>query len=371
MANQLYDAQLLPLSVAQSIASRIKILSNMLPSSTEPQEGRFTVALNGDSGPDRILFRVATIPLAYSPLEKIVLRLARESEGKSGFMLESLGLHGAGLESVHRFLAAQSGLVVVCGEERSGATTLLYTLLDHRVDPAQSVVTVETRVEVHLPGVVQTQTNPEKGESISSRIPAALRMDPDVLMVSDCNTQETTRGVVSAANHGRFVITKVHASGVSGALAALLEDAPGTTLGATLLGVVATKLVRRLCKVHEMRKFTREELEVLQAHGADLGKILDALQIEGAVAAHTQWKDVLFGQAVVCAECGDGYDGMVGLQEVVPMTLGIKDLLARRASREELEVHVRTESNLSLLEDAIFKAAQGRTSVEEVFSASL
>ncbi len=372
VGERLYDALQLPLSVAASILARIKMLAKLDLSSNFPQEGRFTVISEYGNNRERITFRVATMPIAHEYVsEKIVVHLAREKEGKNGFMLESLGLHGAGLGAMHCMLSKQSGLLLVCGGPKSGATTLLYTLLDHCIDPTRSVVTIENELNIRLSGAVQTEVRSHTGITPLSCLDAALRMDPDVLMVSECDSQELLLGMVRAANEGRFVLTRVGSSTPADVLATFGATAGGQTLSSALVGVVSTGLLRKLCTVHEKTKLSRPELEELEARGANLPKILELLKEEGRIEPQTQWKDLLFGRPTPCENCDGGYVGMVGLQEVVPMSVGLKELVAGSAQAEDIEAHIRNEGRTSLLEEGIFNAALGLTSIDEVFSASL
>ena len=372
VGERLYDALLLPLSIATSILARIKILANLHLSDTGSQEGGFKVETGHMNSPERIVFRVATMPVAHDTVpEKMVLRLARQREGKNGFMLETLGLHGSGLDALHILLAKRSGLLLVCGGENSGVSTLLYSLLDHCIDPTRSVASIEDPIVMRIPGVMQFQTKSAMGVTPASCVKAALQLDPDVLMVSDCDSQETARLVVQAANRGTFVSTSVQANSCAEGISIVSEAVPFQTFSSTLVGVVSTRLVRRLCVVYDKTKLTREALEALEARGANLSKVLASLKEEGRVKSDAQWKDLLFGRPVACDLCVDGYIGLLGLQEVVPMTLGLKDVILRSGVQEEVEAQIRQDGSLSLLEDGIFKAALGLTSIDEVFEATL
>jgi len=371
VGERLYDALQLPLHAARSILARLKLLAKLDLATEAPQEGAFKVSLQYGQDPEQVTLRVATMPVAHDTVpEKMVVRLSRDKEGRSGFMLESLGLHGDGLDRVHRMLRQRQGVLLVCGEEGSGVTTLLYSLLDHKVDPTRSVVVIADVAEVRIPGVTHVRTR-EDETPLPALIDSAFVSEADVVMVPSCDSGEEARALFRAANEGTFVLTSLPARSASEGLLLLSEVVPSRLLSSVVVGVMATRLVRRLCPRHGQRKLSREELEELEARGADLVKVLDTLRSEGRVREHAQWKDLLFGRATACPECEDGYSGYVGIQEVVSMTATLKDAVQREVSQEMFAVEVSAEGGLSLLEDAVYKAALGLTSIDEVFALTL
>ncbi len=371
LGGALYDAMQLPTYAAKSIIDRLKMLAQLDLESHEPQDGRFKIALRSGRDSEHIAFRISTLPTVSDVApEKVLIRIAEEKTGKRGFTLESLGFHGAGLDVIQELLHARGGLIVVCGGSRSGTTTLLYSLIDQLVDPTRSVVTVEDFIEYTIPGAVQIQTDIQEGTTLRTRLESALRMDADVLMVSQSSHEDVATQVAHAANRGRLVITSVPAQTALEGLQDLCKNVELPLLTSVLRGVITTRLVRKLCPTHEKTKLSRTELDELEARGARLPKVLNALKEEGSLDAGAQWKDVLFGRAKECSACEGGYVGVVGVQEVVPMTLTVKDaLLSERFERVEEEI--RTSERLTLLEDGMFKAAIGLTSIEEVLEASL
>ncbi len=371
IGDRLYDAHMLPTHTAPSVVSRLKQLANMNLESLHAQEGKFKVALEDSALKNQATFRVASMPIAQgSHPEKLVVHIAREQEGGNGFMLESLGMHGPGLDLVHRFLSKKQGLILVCGGRTSGATTLLYTLLDHLVDSTRSVVTVEDRIESFVKGAVQTQVGAEQ-MSGAMQLQAVIKMDPDVVMVSSLASQAEALLALRAANEGRIVLTSMAADTPLEGVLALAEATSERLVASVLTGVIGTKLVKRLCRNHDQTKLSREELQELEARGVDFAHVLEVLKEEGRIDQNAQWKDVSFGRAKPCSECMDGYRGYVGLHEVMSNSLLLQNVIRGGESLEEVKLVIDSENHLTFLEDALYKAALGLTSPDEVFGLEL
>ena len=370
LGGALYDAMQLPAHAAKSIIDRLKMLAQLDLESHEPQDGRFKIALQSGRDSEHISFRISTLPtLSETAPEKVLIRIAQERVGKHGFTLESLGFHGPELDLVHQMLHARNGLIVVCGGERSGTTTLLYSLIDQLIDPTRSIVTVEDHIEFKIPGAVQIEASVAEGVTLRARLESALRMDSDVLLVSSVR-DALMAPVATAANRGRLVLTSVPTLTAVEALEAMRDKVEPRLLASVLRGVITTCLVRKLCPTHEQTKLTREELDILDEQGARLPKVLNALKEEGHLATDAQWKDVLFGRAKECPECESGYQGVAGLQEVLPVTSLIKESLVK-GDLDTIDEDILTGDRLSLLEDGLCKAALGVTSIEEVLKATL
>ena len=368
IGRQLYDAAMLPPHTAQSIVARVKMLARLSLTTTQPQEGKFKLMQENTGG--EVMVRVTTMPVVgrVAP-EKVVLHMALAEHDRSNFALESLGFHGVPLAAAHQALQKQEGLIVVYGGETSGKTTLLYTLLDLLVDPIRSIATIEDTIELLLPGVMQAEVSPEEGITLSGRLRAALLMDPDVLMVSTQGAKQTAPAV-AAANAGKLILFNVQAESFGGMIESLVRQGISQDmLAATLTTAIGTKLVRRLCHNHVESKLTRLELQELEDRGARLALVLETLKEEGCVEQYAQWKDIQFARAIACPECENGYHGRIGLHEVVPTTLLMKHTI--RVDHEKVAQEAKAACPLTFLEDGIYKAARGQTSVEEVLAATL
>lgn len=329
----LREAMRLPEHASEYIQQRLKSLAKLFPITTTAQAGRFKIEHQGE----QYTVRVSTVPSAAG--EKMLLRLARESHGQKGFTLSSCGFHGEGLERLHKLLHGRRGLMVVSGPQESGVTTTLYTLLDELNHPGLAVATIEEKVEYSLPHVAQTQTRSDVGLDLLAGLRAVLRTDPDVVMVSEIQQREVAELAAHSAKRGIFVLAGMHAKSPSKVTDILTPHAPHA--------VVNQRLVRKLCaQCREAYHPTREELDLLSQ--ANFGRVLAALKKEGIVDTDKAWKELDFyrvgNKGLGCNKCEEGYTGRLGIQEII------------EAERE----------GLTLIEDGLFKAAEGLTSIEEV-----
>lgn len=378
IAGALYDTLQLPTHVARSLFARIKLLAKLQMVEGVAQDGRFKVSIEYAKTEEWVVLRALVLPVVGGIQEKIVLHLARERAGKSGFTLEALGLQGESLDMTHRLLQKNEGVLLVCGREENGKTTLLYTLLDQLQDSRKDIVAVENSVEAFLPRVSRTQTEHVSGVSLKARLRAALSTNPDVLLVAELD-DSTAPLIFSAADRGMLLLTSVESASPEGALLHLLAmGLSPKRIAATVVGIISTRLVPRLCAQHHMGKLTHDELVELERRGARLPRVLDALKRGCMVDQGAQWKDLLFGLAAPCEECQDGYCAYLGLQEVVPTTAVFRDGVVRGDDVDDLLQEVRNADStvegayaLTLLEDGISKAAQGLTSIAAVLEATL
>ena len=333
----LKNAMTLPRAAGENVIAKLRTLAN-LPKGSLPRESRLRVDLG--HGED-LSVQVASVPLVNG--EKLVLRIARERS--RGFTLESLGFHGEVLERMHRCLLKRRGLLLVGGSSGAGKFTTAYTMLDLLNAPEVSIATVETEVKHVLPRVAQT----EVGElSMAAALRATLKTDPDVVMVGRIADRETALLAMEAANRGVFVIGLVEAAGAQEAVEAYKNfGVDPARLASALSLAVGVGVVRKLgrSQIPERHKLSRAQGDALEAR-ANFGAVLAALKEEGKVAKDTPWKDVPFARAVKSTEQPDGYQGLLGVQEVLAPEGRV---------------------GLTIVEDGIFKAAQGLTDIEEVF----
>ena len=415
IGHSLEDAMELPAHIGQALADKLKLLAKLLPASPERQrgepasperqrgepasperqrgepalramqDGRFKFEVKG--GPstelgagERHAVHVFAGPRADGlhdgkAGERITLRLARESQGYGGFTQESLGLHGRALEDIHRVIVGRPGLMVVAGPQGSGVTTLLYTFLDLLNAPSRVVATVEDAIEHRLPRVMQVEIDPAAGVDTATTLRAVLKTDPDIVMVANLKDSRAAALAASAASRGVLVLAGIEAGSAAEAIEKLRElGVQPLTLATTLRAVVATRVVGRVAADAARYFPTRAELSLFDTPasqdataGVGLGRVLAALKEEGAVAEGTRWKELQFARG----QAGEGHgntagSGQVGLQEVMPITEPIKELILRGIGVVEIEQEAKAEGMLSIIEDGLFKAAQGITSIEEV-----
>jgi type IV pilus assembly protein PilB len=355
----LRDAMTLPKAAADSIVARIKVLSNLrLDEKRLPQDGRFKVEAEGE----RVSFRVSMLPTYFG--EKTVMRLLREN--RKGFTLESLGFHGQGLEAIHKAMKQTVGMILNTGPTGSGKTTTLYTALDILNTPDVNISTIEDPIEYQMPRVNQTQVRPDIGFSFANGLRTLMRQDPDIIMVGEIRDEETAALAINAALTGHLVLSTLHTNSAAGTIPRFIDmGAEPFLLVSTLRVVIGQRLVRKLCKDKSEHKLTAAEIDDLGKH-ADLDRVLKALKDEKIVGPKATFATIPFYGPVKSVECEDGYQGRIGIHEVMELTPTLKELIMKSATTDEIEAQARKEGMLTMLEDGIFKAAQGLTTIEEV-----
>ena len=355
----LRDAMTLPKDVAPSLSARVKVLANLkLDEKRLPQDGRFKTELKDE----RVSFRVSTLPTQYG--EKIVMRLLRETV--TGFTLESLGFHGQALERVHEALRSKTGMLLTTGPTGSGKTTSLYTMLDILNTPEVNISTIEDPVEYQMTRINQTQVKPEIKFTFANGLRALVRQDPDIIMVGEIRDGETASLAVNASLTGHLVLSTLHTNSAAGAIPRLMDmGVEPFLLSSTIEVVMAQRLVRQLTDSKEKHFLTKDEIATLK-RDVDLDRVLTFLKEEEVVDKDAEWSKIPFYKPHE-SESTDSYSGRLSIQEVLPVTQTIKDLIIRRATTAEIEEQAKKEGMMTMLEDGIFKAATGVTSLEEIF----
>ena len=355
----LHDAMTLPKHASSTIAARIKVLSNLkLDEKRLPQDGRFKMEMEGQ----KVSFRVSVLPIFFG--EKIVMRLLRES--RSGFTLEGLGFHGQALERLHAATKQTTGIILVTGPTGSGKTTTLYTTLDILNTPEVNISTIEDPIEYQMARVNQTQVKPEIGFSFANGLRSLMRQDPDIIMVGEIRDQETASLAINAALTGHLVLATVHTNSASATVARLIDmGVENFLLVSTLKVVVGQRLVRRVTESKEPYTLSANEKAELGKH-IDLDRILDALKKEGVVKGSATWNSVPFYHPKPTPDSEDGYKGRIGIHEVLYLSPSIKEMVLSNATADAIEAQAKKEGMLTMVEDGIYKAALGQTSIEEV-----
>lgn len=355
----LHDAMTLPKHAAGTIAARIKVLSNLkLDEKRLPQDGRFKMEMDGQ----KVSFRVSVLPIFYG--EKIVMRLLREN--RSGFTLEGAGFHGSTLERVHDAMRQTTGIILVTGPTGSGKTTTLYTILDLLNTPEVNISTIEDPIEYQMPRINQTQVKSDIGFTFASGLRSLMRQDPDILMVGEIRDEETASLAINAALTGHLVLATVHTNSASGTVARLIDmGVESFLLTSTLRVAVGQRLVRRLSDSKEAYTLSSSEKAELEKH-ADLDRILDAMKEEGVVKKNATWSSIPFYHPKESVNIPDGYKGRAGIHEVLSVSPTIKEMVMQGKTSDQIEKQAREEGMLTMLEDGIYKAARGVTSIEEV-----
>ena len=321
-----------------------KVEATMDPSEhRRPQDGRVMVL----DGEDPIDVRISTIPTAHG--EDMALRIL--DRRNQIFNMDRLGL-SVRLRNVVRSLIHQPhGLVLVSGSTGSGKTTTLYTILNQLNDGTRKINTLEDPVEFHMPGVHQTQINLRIGMDFADLLPAALRQDPDIIMVGEVRDTVTATTAVRAAATGQLVFATLHATKAAGAIHSMVGPGAHPHLVAgSLRGVIAQHLVRRICQQCEESFECTASLNLFE----DLAGLLPG---DGMP---------LLRQGRGCDDCNHtGYRHRVGLFEVLTCSSEIEKLIERQATPETIETQAIKEGMIPLRESAKLLVAQGVTTLEE------
>ncbi len=356
----LHDAMVLDKNAGSGITARIKVLANLkLDEKRLPQDGRFKKEQDGE----KISFRVSTLPTFFG--EKTVMRILKENT--HGFTLENLGFHGEGLERIHASLKQKTGMVLATGPTGSGKTTTLYTMLDILNKPEVNISTVEDPIEYQMPRVNQTQVKPEIDLTFANGLRSLLRQDPDIIMVGEIRDRETAGLAVNASLTGHLVLSTIHTNSAAGAIPRLIDmGVEPFLITATVKTIIAQRLVRRLTPNKEKYFLSEAEIKNM-AKVIDLDRMLVLLQNENIIGPSDTWDKIPFYKAVKSSEFEDGYSSRTGMHEVLKVTSTIKDMIVGGSSQDEIEAQAKKEGMMTMLEDGVFQAVLGVTTLEEVF----
>ena len=356
----LHDAMVLEKGAAPGITTRIKVLANLkLDEKRLPQDGRFKIEQNGE----KVSFRVSTLPTFYG--EKTVVRILKENA--HGFSLETLGFHGEALERIHDSLKQKIGMVLATGPTGSGKTTTLYTMLEILNRPEVNISTVEDPIEYQMPRVNQTQVKSEIGLTFANGLRSLLRQDPNIIMVGEIRDGETAGLAINAALTGHLVLFTIHTNSASGAIPRLVDmGVLPFLIISTVKTIIAQRLVRKLVPNKEKYFLSEDEIKNL-AKLIDLDRMLLQLKSEKIIGPKYTWDKVPFYKPVKSAESPDGYSNRVGIHEVLKVSASIKEMILHGSSQDDIETQAKKEGMMTILEDGVFQAVLGNTSLEEVF----
>jgi general secretion pathway protein E len=322
-----------------AMVSRIKIMANLdIAEKRLPQDGRISLRLAGR----QVDVRVATLPTGFG--ERAVLRLLDKEGGR--LELTSLGMDDATLAKIDELIHQPHGIILVTGPTGSGKTTTLYAALSRIDSLGLNIMTVEDPIEYELDGVSQTHVNSKIGMTFARALRSILRHDPDVIMIGEIRDLETAQIAVQASLTGHLVLATLHTNDAVSATTRLVDmGVEPYLLSSSLLGVLAQRLVRKLCDA------CKAAYEPSAADLSELGQ------------RHAGGK--LFGPAG-CTECnGTGYSGRTGIYELLTMDEEAKRLVHQAASEQLLRTHVVGAGMRVLREDSLRWVISGVTSLEE------
>ncbi|HEX7724580.1 MAG TPA: GspE/PulE family protein [Candidatus Paceibacterota bacterium] len=332
------------------LLSRIKLISGMkLNVKKDSQDGRFSIKLPQGE----IEVRVSVLPGAYN--ESIVMRILNPKS--INVPLEQLGIPDKLLKILLAEMNRPDGMILTTGPTGSGKTTTLYAFLKKVHTPDIKIITIEDPIEYHLEGIVQTQVN-EKGYTFSEGLRAAVRQDPDIIMIGEIRDGDTAAIAVNSALTGHLVFSTLHTNDAGGTFPRLSDlGVSSMTIPSALRVSMAQRLVRKLCpnckKEISMTPEARAEID------RTLGEIVDKTQIPADVSK--MWGPV------GCDKCNNtGYKGRVGIYEAILMNQNVEKVVQSNASDREIWVAARDQGILTMKQDGIIKVVNGTTSLDEL-----
>ena len=327
-------------ALAPLVVSRIKVMSKLdIAERRIPQDGRISLRIAGRA----VDVRVSTLPSGHG--ERVVMRLLDKQAGKLD--LVQLGMSGQTQDQFNQLIAKPHGIILVTGPTGSGKTTTLYSGLEEINDNTRNIMTVEDPIEYYIDGIGQTQVNTKVDMTFARGLRAILRQDPDVVMVGEIRDLETAEIAVQASLTGHLVMSTLHTNTAVGAVTRLRDmGVEPFLLSSSLVGVLAQRLVRMLCK--DCRKTvepTDRERTFLGLDAADRAPVF---------------------KPVGCKECGgSGFRGRTGIYELISLDDTMRTMIHDGASEHELEAYAR-QLGPGIRDDGRFKVLAGDTTIEEV-----
>jgi type IV pilus assembly protein PilB len=311
----------------------------------KPQDGR--ISLPGRN----VDMRVSILPSVHG--ESIVIRIHSPEQEAEDF--HSLGFSNHNLDRFIPIIESPYGMLLVSGPTGSGKTTTLYTVLRRLNEPGCKILTVEDPVEYTIPGIIQVQTNPAKAVTFAEALRSFLRHDPDIIMVGEIRDRETAMMAVEASLTGHLVLSTIHANDAVRTLTRIRDLGISPLLiNSTCLGTLAQRLVRTNCPVcSEPVNFSERFYSLLEQY-------------------HVPYQEGSFLQGRGCDRCNrTGYQGRLGIYELLVMSPELRSMLLEQAADSEIEDLARQQGMKLLLEDALAKAAEGRTTEAEILRVTM
>ncbi len=341
----------LPKNVHMSVVARVKILSSMrLDERRRPQDGRFSAIFDDR----RIDFRVSVLPTSNG--EKVVMRILDNDKGVRN--LDETGIAKEHLEIIRRLVKEPYGIILISGPTGSGKSTTLYGMLGEVDRFSKNVLSLEDPIEYSIEGVSQSQVRPEIGYTFAAGLRAALRQDPDIIMVGEIRDKETAQLAIQAALTGHLVLSTIHTNNAIGVIPRLIDMGVDPYLIApTLKLAIAQRLARKL--------FNNDGIEESLNEGTKM-MISDAFKMVPEKYHHRIPVSGSFMHPKPSPQSSTGLKGRTAVTEILEVTNEIQELILRNASEEEFTKAARKNGFVSMYEDAIVKALNHEIPYEEM-----
>ncbi|MGM0603726.1 MAG: GspE/PulE family protein [Bacillota bacterium] len=337
----LHEELSVPKHSQAALISRLKIIADLdITKRRIPQDGRVQMNFKGL----QIDMRVSTLPTIFG--EKVVIRILNRDD--SLLDIEKLGFTDENKERFKRLIKKPYGILLATGPTGSGKSTTLFAALSKINTPDKNIVTIEDPVEYQITGINQVQANTATGLTFAATLRSILRQDPDIVMVGEIRDEETAEIAIRAALTGHLVLSTLHTNDAASAITRLLDmGIPGYLVASTVVGVIAQRLVRKLCPS------CREEYEPGIEETKFMGEEVDKLYRPSGES---------------CEKCTNGFKGRIAIHEVLEIDSVMEEMIANGANEPEIKRYARENGMKSLVEDGKKKLLSGITSYKELVS---
>jgi len=337
----LHEELTIPKHSQAALISRLKIIADLdITKRRIPQDGRIQMNFKGM----QIDMRVSTLPTIYG--EKVVIRLLNRDD--SLLNIEKLGFSEENKERFNRLIKKPYGILLATGPTGSGKSTTLFAALNQINSPTKNIVTIEDPVEYQLNGLNQVHANKKVGLTFANTLRSILRQDPDIVMVGEIRDEETAEIAIRAALTGHLVLSTLHTNDAVSAVTRLMDmGIPGYLVASTVIGVIAQRLVRRLCP--NCKESYQPGPEVKQFLNNNVDQLYRPSEEK-------------------CDSCTDGYKGRIAIHEILEVDTKLEEMITEGANEPELKRYARAQGMKDLLEDGKEKLRQGITSYNELVS---
>jgi type IV pilus assembly protein PilB len=349
----------LPVSLSKTVISRVKVLSRLRLDETRiPQDGRFGTIIFGRD----IDFRVASFPTPSG--EKIAIRVLDSTKGVKS--VEELDLGEYNSDVLQKAIENPYGMILITGPTGSGKTTTLYAIMNKLNTEKVNIVTLENPVEYFMPGINQSQVMPEIGYTFSSGLRQILRQDPDIVMVGEIRDKETAGLAVNAALTGHLMLSTLHTNNSVGVVPRLVDlGVPSFLLSSALNLMLAQRLVVGLCPKCRVEMETSSETQKIIDE--EIEKLPDDLKQKVKAKHKKPYKVYKPEPNENCEVCGGkGTVGRVAIFEIFNMTRELGDVISGGFTENELWKEADRQGMITLRQDGILKALDGKVFIEEI-----
>ena len=339
------DYTFVPKAYEKNLTARLKLLANMnITEMRLPQDG----AIKGDFGGQYLDMRVSALPLNTG--EKIVIRILDYTRSLQG--IDSLGFHPKNLDKIKRMMSLPNGIILTTGATGSGKSTTTYSILQGLNKPETNVITVEDPIEMNIEGINQVQVNAEIGMTFAAALRSILRQDPNVILIGEIRDSETAQIAVRASITGHLVLSTIHTNNALATVERLLDmNVERYLLSTALSGIISQRLAKMLCpECRIKRATTKYEKKVFKKFmKMDVEEVWDA-------------------NPKGCEDCRRGYHGRIAVHEVLELDDELKAAISNeKLEKEDLAKKVYGHGTITMLQDALIKCLEGKTSFGEVY----